>query len=195
MSELKDIYELIANAELKVREHNFEESINVYQETVKLIEELESKNEGFKQIEDVKTAIDLLKIDIEGKISELQQLKLRAATPTAKPDYVAAVELPKASSDSPQTFVEKILTLVRSKTELKPGVSIYDLESGIAREAAQLLQGLSWVGQQRSKEYEAKIEQMCAENKQLTTQIHKLKERWESLVESARQKRNQQHDL
>ncbi|SCU99265.1 LAFA_0G22980g1_1 [Lachancea sp. 'fantastica'] len=194
MPELKDIYELIANAELKVREHNFEESINVYLETVKLIEEFESKNKGFDQVEDVKTAIELLKIDIESKVWELQQLNLRAKTPAAKPDNVAAVKNPMTTTESPQTFVENVLNLVRSKTELKPGASVHDLETGIAAETTQLLRGLSWVDQQRSKEYEARIEELCTENKQLTTQIHKLKERWDSLVESARQKRNQQND-
>lgn len=50
---------------------------------------------------------------------------------------------------------------------------------------------LGFYEQKKFTEYDSNLENALKENKKLTNQISKLKERWDSLVESARQKKKQ----
>ncbi|SCU92683.1 LANO_0E01750g1_1 [Lachancea nothofagi CBS 11611] len=179
--------------ELKeLRERKFEDSIKLYSAVLKLIEKLESEHDGFENVEDVQSALSLLKKEIEGKITEVQRLNVQRKTLNAKSSGNENRE--SQAFNGTQVFCANILNAVRAKTDLKPGISLYELENSVSRELSQLLQGVSLVDQQKFKEYEFKIEQLHRENKQLTSQINKLKERWDSLVESARLKRNLQHE-
>lgn len=48
--------------------------------------------------------------------------------------------------------------------------------------------------QNKFKEYGMKIDQVAKENKKLSNEIGRLRERWDSLVESAKQRRDKQRD-
>ncbi|KAL2711159.1 Autophagy-related protein 38 [Kluyveromyces marxianus] len=63
----------------------------------------------------------------------------------------------------------------------------------IMQQFSQFKRELTVYEQKKSKDYEGKMEQVIKENKKLSNQVNRLKERWDSLVESAKQKRNQQH--
>lgn len=49
--------------------------------------------------------------------------------------------------------------------------------------------------QRRTREYQIKVEHLNKDVKKLSSQNSKLKERWDSLVESARQRKNRQQGL
>ena len=66
------------------------------------------------------------------------------------------------------------------------------IKNEVAQQFAQFRRELSVYEQKKSRDYEAKSEQVMKENKKLLNQVNRLKERWDSLVESAKQKRNQQ---
>lgn len=65
-------------------------------------------------------------------------------------------------------------------------------KTDVVQQFAQYRRELTMYEQKKSKDYEARLEQIMKENKKLLNQVNRLKDRWDSLVESAKQKRNQQ---
>ncbi|KAG0662729.1 hypothetical protein C6P45_001056 [Maudiozyma exigua] len=53
----------------------------------------------------------------------------------------------------------------------------------------QFRKELSWYEQRRIEEYENRIEQTENDNKKLSLQVERLKQRWDSLVESAKERK------
>ena len=53
----------------------------------------------------------------------------------------------------------------------------------------QFKKEISWYEQRRIMEYENRIEQTENDNKKLTLQVERLKQRWDSLVESAKERK------
>lgn len=69
-----------------------------------------------------------------------------------------------------------------------------ELDYRIAQQFSQFRKELALYEQKKSKDYNARLEQAIAENKKLSNQILKLRGRWDSLVESAKQRRSRQHE-
>ncbi|CUS23078.1 LAQU0S08e01640g1_1 [Lachancea quebecensis] len=193
MVDLTEVYKLIESAEVQLRDRKFSESIETYRKSVEAIDKLETQHESVAVVGDVEQALTLLKKDLDRKIQEIKVLgKLSAqSSPT---------EISNTASQEPlmtyrlSGFQNNILAIVRGKTDPKSGVSASEIENSISKEVSQLFKSFAFIDQQKFKEYDNKVEQLVRENRKLTGQIAKLKERWDSLVESARQKRNQQNE-
>ncbi|EDO15894.1 hypothetical protein Kpol_1019p14 [Vanderwaltozyma polyspora DSM 70294] len=79
-----------------------------------------------------------------------------------------------------------------NNNDKKVNHNVQDVSLKISEQMSQFKKELRIYEQQKCKEFQLRMEQALAENKKLSNQIVKLRERWDSLVESAKQKRNRQ---
>lgn len=178
---------------MQLRDRKFSESIETYKKSAEAINQLEIQHESIANVGDLEQALNLLKKDLNRKIREIQILgKFSAQSSPVETNDTASHEPMVAYRLS--GFQNNILAIVRGKTDPKSGVSASEIENSISKEVSQLFKSFALIDQQKFKEYDNKVEQLVRENRKLTGQIVKLKERWDSLVESARQKRNQQNE-
>lgn len=81
-------------------------------------------------------------------------------------------------------------TIRKMVSGLNRNISSQALEEQINQHIEQFKKELSWYEQNKFAEYDNKTLQLERENRKLLNQVEKLRQRWESLVESARQRRN-----
>lgn len=188
------IYEIIERAELQLRERKLDEATKAYEMSLASIKHFNSENDGPAAIPNVKEAINLLEKDICRRIRDIERLnKLNTQQKVLDNDGARIPYEPMLASRL-ELFKSNLFNLFKEKTNPRTGVSWSDIEVLFSQEVSQLFASIAVMDQQRYRESDLKIEQLSKENKKLTAHIAKLKERWDSLVESARQKRNQQHE-
>ena len=80
------------------------------------------------------------------------------------------------------------------QTKVEAGKNSKSLEMKINLRLEQFKKELVLYEQKKFKEYGMKIDQVTRENKKLSNEIGRLRERWDSLVESAKQRRDKQQN-
>lgn len=171
---------------------------------------------------EVTRALDLLQDDIQAKIRELESL-VEVQRPEESKNSSTVGSLWNASSMSNQTVVKTrtlegslngtmglmmdplLVSLINKlqvnfinavSEELKRTEShdIQSIESQVKQQIGRFKKELGMYEQKKIKEYNLRLDQAIKENKKLSNQIVKLRERWDSLVESAKQRRNKKQD-
>ncbi|AET41371.1 Atg38p Ecym_8075 [Eremothecium cymbalariae DBVPG len=205
------IYEHIEIAEQHCIERNYQNASKEYEH---VLEQLESLVKDLALNGDLKRAIMLLKEDIELKVKELEQwdqrkqptpanttqglstnnksspgrvidmnMHLNNANPITDPFLASII-------NKLQTNILQVLTQQfagEAKTAGQKEVSCL-----VTQQIAQFQKEIAIFEQRKFREYDTKMDQLIKENKKLSNQVVRLKDRWDSLVESAKQKRNQQ---
>ncbi|CCC71383.1 hypothetical protein NCAS_0H00730 [Naumovozyma castellii] len=230
MSSLKEVYDLISQAELETRNGNLNVSINKYKNALSktncLLKMLKSEDVE----NDVTDAILMLRKDISKTIFELEDL-VSKQRPDSKvgtvknPTMLSSLAINPSmnvlgfsktwdSTVNTNTNLERINPyndpILRSITDklqtnllnlVSDNVQVF--QKGDKEEFLQTItfaveqnfdifrKELGFYEQKKFTEYDSNLENALKENKKLTNQISKLKERWDSLVESARQKKKQ----
>lgn len=69
-----------------------------------------------------------------------------------------------------------------------------ELDEKVRQQLVRFKKDLGLYEQKKSKDYNIRLEQAINENKKLSNQILKLRGRWDSLVESAKQRRSRQYE-
>lgn len=178
--------------------------------------QLESGFENEGQKDKVTEAIRLLDEDIVSKIEEIE--KLQQYSKQKKANSQSRVDTPISRDASSLLDTNTGWSMNLSSTSLDPMlVSAFNafqnnlfsilkaehsgnndgassIELRLLQELNQLKKDVCIIEQKKWKDYDVKTELLIKENKKLSNQIIKLRERWHSLVESAKQKRNQQQD-
>ncbi|QLQ79151.1 hypothetical protein HG537_0B04990 [Torulaspora globosa] len=84
-----------------------------------------------------------------------------------------------------------LTTRIEERIKDKDGVSV---ESIVNQQLVQFRKDLAVYEQRKIREYTSRLEQANKENRKLSHQIVRLRERWDSLVESAKQRRIRQQE-
>ncbi|CDF91258.1 ZYBA0S10-03246g1_1 [Zygosaccharomyces bailii CLIB 213] len=211
MSQLIDVYNSINTAEKQTRNGDLPEALKQYKHALALLANLKCQGTSSEIVH----ALELLRQDIDSRIKELENLQERRNPMTPKNGAVrnSSVSLAKTRSwdnsrnmgsglgSSSDPLLISILgklqsNLINSISEQckeDPQV-LKELDGRIAQQFSQFRKELALYEQKKSKDYNARLEQAIAENKKLSNQILKLRGRWDSLVESAKQRRSRQHE-
>lgn len=169
-------------------------------------------------------AVQLLRQDLDSRIKELESLikgqkPVTAATAAAgaKNGSLTSSVMSTAKTrswDSPRSLSsltmgppgDPLLASILSKLQANllnsvceqfqeedPHV-VRDLDNKIGQQLVRFKKELGLYEQKKSKDYNTRLDQAINENKKLSNQILKLRGRWDSLVESAKQRRSRQHE-
>ncbi|AMD20490.1 HDL254Cp [Eremothecium sinecaudum] len=209
MVDLINVYAHIEAGEQYSRDSNYLGTVKEYNKALEKILQLEDSvevNEGLKD------AIGLLKQDLLVKIKELQHLQQKRPNNAANSATVTAVmnsgtvrvqgsvneggNSISISDPFLASIVNKLhMNILQSLSQLS-GIQVdkTELEQLLMYQIKNLEKEIALFEQRKFREYDSKMEQLIKENKRLSNQVLRLKDRWDSLVESARQKRNQQDD-
>lgn len=166
-------------------------------------------------------AIQLLQEDIASKVRELERMHQRqqqyqkTSALNGNNSTMLAMRTPSSStilrnldtsgsSNNNNLNMDPLLGCITAKLQnslvsslLSKFGDTYDsgeLESLMTQHVTQFKRDIAIFEQRKFKDYEVRLEQLIKENKKLSNQIVKLKTRWDSLVESAKQKRNLQNE-
>lgn len=205
------MYNCIDGADKQTRKGDLSEALEQYRQALELLAGLKCEDTSPEIIH----ALELLRQDIDSRIKELESLQERRKPLVSQDGTVAnsAVSLAKTRSwDNSRNLLngmgpsnDPILASILSKLQANlvnsvceqfkddPHV-VKDLDNRIAQQLARFRKDLALYEQKKSKDYNAKLEQAMAESKKLSNQILKLRGRWDSLVESAKQRRSRQHE-
>lgn len=182
-----------------MRENAFKNSIQSYQMAQSELNRLNSDSDLSL---DVRNALELLKKDIHFRIRELELLKEASANDSIV--SLSNISLPRVADASAfpngnsTVLTDPLLISITNKLEnnllhfINPDKTDKIAISEISQQVNQLRRELCLYEQRKFKEYDLKLEQVMKENKKLSNQVVRLKERWDGLVESAKLKRNQQ---
>ncbi|KAG0685279.1 hypothetical protein C6P41_000372 [Kluyveromyces marxianus] len=202
-SELKNVFECIKDAESFIKSNKVVVAIQEYRKAIK---QLDYINETEDLPENVQYAVTLLHDDILLRVKQLGVLQ-EVQSNSESSESGSNSSISRFVSDgslypngNSVLISDPLLLSITSKLENSvmrlinasedPG-SVSKTE--IMQQFSQFKRELTVYEQKKSKDYEGKMEQVIKENKKLSNQVNRLKERWDSLVESAKQKRNQQH--
>lgn len=182
----------------------------------------EEDNKGDRLGPEVGEAIQLLKQDVKERIHEIEGLLELQRPSTAKSASLSGTMLMNMNSSLQNIskvrpwetvrggnstgglpidpLLNKILNKLQSEMLAKLGEKINDkdfqkgqgIEAIINQNLMQFTKDLALYEQKKYKEFNGRLEKANSENKKLSTQIIKLRERWDSLVESAKQRRTRQ---
>lgn len=186
-------------AEALIRENNVSKSIYEYE---RVLQQLESLDNDQKFPGNIREALDLLNKDVTLRIKELQMLQ-DAQSSSESLDSSSNSSISKAIEGSfyhngnSVFLTDPLLLSITNKLENNLVKLITSSESNptkidIMQQVNQFKRELSLYEQKKSKEYDFRLEQVMKENKKLSNQVNRLKDRWDSLVESARLKRDLQ---
>ncbi|AQZ12083.1 YLR211C [Zygosaccharomyces parabailii] len=211
MSQLIDVYNSINTAEKQTRNGDLPEALKQYKQALELLANLKCQGTSSEIVH----ALELLRQDIDSRIKELESLQERRNPIASKNGTVrnSSVSLAKTRSwDNSRNMgnglgssSDPLLISILSKLQANltnsmseqckedPHV-LKEFDSRIAQQFSQFRKELALYEQKKSKDYNARLEQAVAENKKLSNQILKLRGRWDSLVESAKQRRSRQHE-
>lgn len=121
-----------------------------------------------------------------GKTRSWQSAREGSAVNGLNTDPVLASILNKLQSNLTSSFSERLNDVDNESAQ--------GIEAKVGQHIARFSRELGLYEQKKFKEYNVKLDQAIKENKKLSNQIVKLRERWDSLVESAKQRRNRQQD-
>lgn len=196
-------------------------ALEQYQRALDQLQELQSQHDASQLEEDIMNAIQLLQEDIASKVRELermhqlQQQYQKTSALNGNNSTILAMRTPSSStilrnldasgsSNNNNLNMDPLLGCITTKLQnslvsslLSKFGDTYDsgeLESLMTQHVTQLKRDIAIFEQRKFKDYEVRLEQLIKENKKLSNQIVKLKTRWDSLVESAKQKRNLQNE-
>ncbi|QLL31638.1 hypothetical protein HG536_0B05020 [Torulaspora globosa] len=101
-----------------------------------------------------------------------------------------------------EPFLGRILNKLQSNLTLrieermkdKDGKNGASVEAIVNQQLVQFRKDLAVYEQRKVREYTSRLEQATKENRKLSNQIVRLRERWDSLVESAKQRRIRQQE-
>lgn len=197
------IYTSIESGEQLLRDNNINESLKEYE---KAFIDLKNSQKDINIQDNVQQAINLLIQDLEVRINELEvlnrQKNLRYNQGTTSINNARIQEINRTlTSESPVT--DPLLISITNKlqnnllqnltTNLKCNrLSPQDIEIIVQQQLTQFKREMAIFEQKKFRDFELKFEQMVKENRKLSNQVVRLKNRWDSLVESAKQKRNLQ---
>lgn len=196
------------------------ESLGSYKHAVELLNGLECQGVSLEIIH----AIQLLRQDIDARIKELESLiegqkPVSAATvaAVAKNGSLASSTVSNAKTrswDGPRNLSSPTMgppgdpllaslfgklqanlvnSICEEFKEEDPHV-VGELENRVRQQLLRFKKELGLYEQKKSKDYNVRLEQAINENKKLSNQILKLRGRWDSLVESAKQRRSRQYE-
>ncbi|CAH01779.1 Atg38p [Kluyveromyces lactis] len=200
-TELNNVYETIDDAESYIKRNKLSRAIELFENASK---QLDAINSMESLPENIHNAIVLLREDIDARVKELGMLQ-EAQSTSESSEIGSNSSLSRFMMDgsfyhngNSLFLTDPLLSSITSKLENNVIRSITSkqtdkvIKNEVAQQFAQFRRELSVYEQKKSRDYEAKSEQVMKENKKLLNQVNRLKERWDSLVESAKQKRNQQ---
>lgn len=203
------IYDHIEAAEQLSRERNYQSAVKEYEHALTDLQALEKQLGTNGKL---KHAMILLREDIQIKIKELEQWELRqpsaglgaGLSPNRKNSPVRGPEATSHLSNGVPiadpflaSIINKLQTNIlqtlsqRLAGEGKP-MGKQELEAVVSPQMTQFQKEMTVFEQRKFREYDSKMDQLLKENRKLSNQVIRLKDRWDSLVESAKQKRNQQ---
>lgn len=205
------IYEHIEAAENYSRERNYKDTIREYKASLEKLTDLEKGTEFNKEL---KNALGLLREDICIKIRELKICGQKAKTDgSGVPKQGGSgsnngigYSIGSGDSDGECKFLDSFLVSIIHKLQhdileymSEKFVSVKGFDRSEAEKVVSVLFGklqrdISIVEQGKFREYDANMKQLVKENKKLCSQVLRLRDRWDSLIESARQKRNQKEN-
>lgn len=171
---------------------------------------------------EVVEAIKLLRQDINDRVRDIEALVELQRPTTAKSTSLSGTILMNLNSSSQNVasvrpwdvvrggnpaagmqvdpLLLKILNKLQNEIIAKLEEKIVEkhkgqsIESIVNQSLMQFGKDLAIYEQKNYKEFNARLEKANNENKKLSNQIVKLRERWDSLVESAKQRRTRQQD-
>ncbi|GAV50254.1 hypothetical protein ZYGR_0U01100 [Zygosaccharomyces rouxii] len=220
MSQLIEVYNCIDGAENKTRKGDLSESLSSYKHAIELLNGLECQGVSLEIIH----AIQLLRQDIDARTKELESLiegqkpisAAAVAAAVAKNGSLASSTGSTAKTrgwDSPRNLNspamgpgDPLLASIFGKLQANLVNSICEqfkeedphivgeVENRVRQQLVRFKKELGLYEQKKSKDYSVRFEQAINENKKLSNQILKLRGRWDSLVESAKQRRSRQHE-
>lgn len=194
------------------------ESLGRYKHAVDLLNNLEYQGVSLEIVH----AVQLLRQDLDSRIKELESLikgqkPVTAATVAAgaKNGSLTSSVMSTAKTrswDSPRSLGsltmgppgDPLLASILSKLQANLLNSVCeqfqeedhhvvrDLDNKIGQQLVRFKKELGLYEQKKSRDYNTRLDQAINENKKLSNQILKLRGRWDSLVESAKQRRSRQ---
>ncbi|SCU93723.1 LAMI_0E15368g1_1 [Lachancea mirantina] len=197
----KSVY--LEAAQLLLRDRRYDKATIMYERALKSTQTLQEISEKEQDSEHVRQALSLVGDDIQNRVKELKLLE-QAAQEVAQDSQnqsdrseITAMTALREKSWTDSNFATVIETYRTSllnllKVQLETDSRFSTLEDIVNQNVISLLSDMGMLEQRRVAQYEAKVEHLARENKKMSNQIVKLKERWGSLVESARQKRKQE---
>ncbi|CCH61766.1 hypothetical protein TBLA_0F02240 [Henningerozyma blattae CBS 6284] len=218
MSDLNEIYDLIRNAEQLTQRNDLLGALKKYREVETTIGSCKRKQklQGNSDLdESVIEAIELLQEDISLRIREIESLTgnqrpisvgnnskamslLNSWLPNNNNSIINGIDFNKSSMVTDPLLISiidklKINILMKLNDELEgEKTEAGSREFNITQQFNQFNKELLMYEQKKFNEYNLNLEQLAKENRKLSKQIIKLKERWDSLVASAKEKRNRQ---
>lgn len=87
-----------------------------------------------------------------------------------------------------------LICKIEEQMKTKDGKNGPSVESIVNQQLLQFRKDLALYEQKKIRDYTSRLEQANKENRKLSNQIVKLRERWDSLVESAKQRRTRQQE-
>lgn len=87
-----------------------------------------------------------------------------------------------------------LVNSVRNQFKEEDPHVVNELDNNVRQQLVRFKKELGLYEQKKSKDYNIRLEQVINENKKLSNQILKLRGRWDSLVESAKQRRSRQYE-
>lgn len=199
------------------------EAINKYKKALESLNPTNENLDSGQLSAEVNHAVELLRQDIDARIRELESIIELQKPPSKDASAIGSIVLnmnpsmqgmgksrswQNAREGSPASglHTDPVLVSILNKLQSNLTTSVTERPNDVDSESAQGIEAqvsqhiarfrreLGLYEQKKFKEYNVKLDQAIKENKKLSNQIVKLRERWDSLVESAKQRRNRQQD-
>lgn len=217
-------YKYIDGAEQESRNGNLPEALEKYRRALDNLNVKEEGSEEVRLGPEVIEAIKLLRQDINDRVRDIEALVELQRPTTAKSTSLSGTILMNKNSSSQNVAsvrpwdvfrggnpaagmqVDPLLLKILNKLQNEIIAKLEDkiiekdcrkgqtIESIVNQSLMQFGKDLAVYEQKNYKEFNARLEKANNENKKLSNQIVKLRERWDSLVESAKQRRTRQQD-
>lgn len=190
------------------------EALSKYESALKCLNPEEDDKETERWSPEVVQAIKLLRQDLRERVRDIEALIDLQRPSTAKSSAISTSVLLSANPSSPNMSSirggshaigiqpDPLLVKIMNKLQIDLVAKIDEnndkksqkTEAIINQHLIQFMKDLSLYEQKKYKEFNARLEKANNENKKLSNQIVKLRERWDSLVESAKQRRTRQQE-
>lgn len=176
-------------------------SVEVTRALELLRQDIEVKTRELENMVELQKPLPAKNTSIVGSLWNMTSSSLPGMTKTRSVDSARSARSPSNGLIMDPLLVSLVSKLqanlvngLREEMNDEESFSIQEAETLVSQQIAKFKKELGIYEQKKVKDHNLRLDQAITENKKLSNQIIKLRERWDSLVESAKQRRSRKQD-